>query len=230
MREDAVVGDAARAHVVLERDRDAEQRQAVARPGARQSPRRGRALGRRATARNAFSGGFSAVNTIERGAADVDAERSPVATRVANRCAFEWGVHQPSTRGTLKRPADGSASGAAASEASRGSDGLTTSSRKRRGIACVRCRLDAFGGDALDLFGVGEDSGQLTREEILLLGRSTRAVRGARRARRRRARMCRTSTGCYHCSQVVFVGAWSVVREFVVRGRAGAGDSSDIQH
>ena len=42
---------------------------------------------------------------------------------------------------------------------------------QRSGIAGVRRRFDAVGGDALNLFRLGENSGELAREEIFFLRR-----------------------------------------------------------
>ena len=55
----------------------------------------------------------------------------------------------------------------------------------------MRCRLDIGRVDALDLFGVGEDAGELAREEILFGASSSSRARRATRSTSSRVKALR---------------------------------------
>ena len=112
----------------------------------------------------------------------------------------------------------------------RGSDGHRVIA-KRCGIPRVRRRLDAFAGDALDLFGVGENASQLPREQILLLVgqfepcQARNAFDIARRecVGHRRDAITDSQRRCSWVRGPLFVSSWFA-------DVLAAGDSSDIQH
>ena len=121
-------GNAARADVVLDGDRHTEQREiGTVGPGVECRGAGERALGSHCAEGIDLRVGRG--NPVERGAADVDRRSSAGQHGCAGRSNREGLVHQPITRGTLKRPAATSPSGAAASASSLGSDGRTASAR-----------------------------------------------------------------------------------------------------
>ena len=155
---------AGRADVVLERDGDAEQRRAGGsgrdrvRPRARARARRPRGGTRAARDRAAAMRSSAARQTST-------AETVACRDRGANLGGAFRDAHEPSTRGTLKRPAARSAAGACASTSvaiERRPQLVVAQLRARRGCAAATRRLRSV--HLLDLVGVGEDRGQLRGE------------------------------------------------------------------
>ena len=163
-------GDAARAHVVLEGDGDAEERKAgPVGSGVKLCRPRQRAVGDHRAERAERSVGGR--DTIERGAADLDRGRAPRRDRPAHVGGRERKRHQPITRGTLNKPALTSASGRRGERGFPGQGRLHDVVAHRHAAAGrVRRRLDPGRVDALDLLRVGQNPGELPGEEIFLVG------------------------------------------------------------
>ena len=156
---------AARAEVVLQRDRHAgERKRRAIGTGVDGGGLRQRALARDGVER--VQRGVVRVDAIQHLAADVDRRASTASHGVAHLANCGELAH-PMTRGTLNRPASRLASGALASAAVRSSDGthrVGTVGFMPRDDA--RRRRNAGRVDVLDLVGVFENLAELARVQL----------------------------------------------------------------